>query len=77
MIHYPIIDDLSKLKVSILHEETNEIGKNILLDATHLDYGICDVTNIVLEILMYTQIFILVKGALFLKGIQRSILIIK
>ena len=36
-IHHPISEDLSKFKVSLLHEETNEIGKNILLDATHLD----------------------------------------
>ena len=35
------------------------------------------VTNIGAEILMYTQIYVLVKAAFFLEGIQRSSLIIK
>ena len=38
--------------------------------------GIYAVTNIDLEILMYTQIFILVKGTFFLKAIQQSSFII-
>ena len=35
------------------------------------------VTNIAKETIMYIQIFILVKAAFFLAGIQRSSLIIK
>ena len=45
---------------------------NILLDATNIA-----VTNIGVEILIYIQIFILVKVASFSEGIQRSTLIIK
>ena len=41
-IQYPIFDRLSKLIVSLLHEETSEIGKNILLYATQFD---CKVTS--------------------------------
>ena len=32
-----IYDDLSKFKESLLNEEASKIGKNILLDVTHLD----------------------------------------
>ena len=47
--------------------------KNILLDTTHLDA----VTNISVKILMYIQMFILVRVAFLLEGIQRSNFIIK
>ena len=51
--------------------------KNILLDATELKDGIYVAANIGVQIIMYVQIFILVKAAFFLQGIQRSSLIIK
>ena len=47
--------------------------KNILLDAADLG----TVTNIGVETLMYIQMFILVKAAFILEGIQPSSLIIK
>ena len=45
--------------------------------APWLKDGIFAVTNISVEILMYIQIYIHVKAASFLEGIQRSSLIIK
>ena len=48
-----------------------------MLDATQLKDGIYVAANIGVQIIMYVQIFILVKAAFFLQGIQRSSLIIK
>ena len=45
--------------------------------APWLKDGIFAVTNIGAEILMYTQMYVLVKAAFFLEGNQRSSLIIK
>ena len=78
-IHYPIFDDLSKFKVSLLHDETSEIGKKYFVGCygLWLKDGIYAVTNIGVEILMYIQIFILVKAAFSIEGIHQSRLIIK
>ena len=49
-------------------------GKKYLIGchALSLKDSIFAVTNIAVEILMYIQIFILMKVAFFLEGIQRS-----
>ena len=46
-INYPIFDDLNKFKVSLLHEETSEIGKKYLVGcyASWLKDGIYTVTK--------------------------------
>ena len=46
-INYPIFDDLNKFKVSLLHEETSEIGKKYLVGcyAPWLKDGIYAVTK--------------------------------
>ena len=65
-IHNPIFDNLNEFKVSLLHEETKETGKKYFVGcyAPWLkgDYA---VTNIGVEMLMYIQIFILVKRVFF------------
>ena len=50
-------DDLSKFKVSVLHEGTSEIGKKYFNGCYQpsLKDGIYGVTNIAIEILMYIQ----------------------
>ena len=64
--------------VSLLNEETSEIGKKRFAGCyEHWQKdGIFAVTNIGVEILIYIQIFILVKAALFLAEIYWSSLII-
>ena len=48
-----------------------------MLSALTKGWCIYPITNVSEKILMYIQIFILVKAAFFLEGIQRSSLIIK
>ena len=57
--------------VSLLYEETSEIGKKHFAGCyEHWQKdGIFAVTNIGVEILIYIQIFILVKAAFFLAEI--------
>ena len=66
-MHYPIFDDLNTFKVNILDEETSQIGKKHFAwcYALWLKDHIYAVTNIDAEILIYIQIFILVKAAFF------------
>ena len=63
-IYYPIFDDIRKLKVSLLYEKTSEVGKNILLDATSLEWRYA-VTNVGVKILIYIPIFILLKEGVY------------
>ena len=78
-VQYPIFDHLSKFMVSLLHEETSETEKKYFVKchAPRLKDGIFAFKNINFKILMYIQIFILVKAAFSLEGIQRSRLIMK
>ena len=70
---------LTKIKVSLLYEETNQWNRKkyfVGCYAPWLKDGIYAATNISVEILLYIQlyiqIFILVKAAFFLKGIHQS-----
>ena len=75
-IHYPISDHLNKFMVSLLHKETSETGKKkyfVECQAPWLEDGIVAIKNIGLEILMYIQIFILVKAAFFLGRIKSTV----
>ena len=65
--------------VSLLHKKTSEIGKNCIIGCyiPWLKDDSFAVTDIGVEMLMYVQIFILVKAAFFLEAIQRFSLIIK
>ena len=67
-----IFDNLNKFKVSLLHEETSEIWKKYFVGcyAPQLKDGIYAVTNVSIEISMYIQMFILMRTAFFLEGIQ-------
>ena len=67
-----IFDNLNKFKVSLLHEETSEIRKKYFVGcyAPQLKDGIYAVTNVSIEISMYIQMFILMRTAFFLEGIQ-------
>ena len=78
-IQYPIFDHLSKFMVSLLHEETSETEKKYFIKChtPRLKDSILTFKNINFKILMYIQIFILVKAAFSLEGIQRSRLIMK
>ena len=69
----------SKFKVTLIDEETGEVGNKYFVGSyvLSLQNGIYGVTYVGVEIIMYIQIFILVKAAFFLEGIQRSSLIIK
>lgn len=76
----PHVLDISKFKVSLLHEEASEkIRKNkekifCWMPRTLINSNF--VINIGIDILVYIQIFILMKAAFFLEGIQRFSLII-
>ena len=71
--------NLQKIRypVDTLRNKWNWKKKIVEWYAFWLKDGIYSATNIGVEILSYIQIFILMKAALFLEGIQRSNLIIK
>ena len=70
MIHYRIFEDLSIFKVSILHEETSEIGKKYFVGCytPWPKDGIYDITNIGLELLMYIPNMYLLKSSFLFRG---------
>ena len=61
------------------HEETSEIGNKYFVGYCTRWQKDCNyaVTNIDVKILIYLQMFILVKADFFLEGVQQSSLIIK
>ena len=78
-IYYPHFADLIKFKVSLLKEEATEIESIDFIGCytTWLKDEIYVVTNITVEISMHIQIVIPIKVSFFLKGIQKSGLIIE
>ena len=79
LIYYPRVADLNIFRVSSLQEEATAIASIDFVgrNAARLKHDIYAVTNITVEISVHIQIFIPVKVSFFLKGIQKSGLIIE
>ena len=78
-IYYPRFTNLNKFKSSLRQEEATEIESIDFVGcyAVRLKDGIYAVTNISVEVSMQIQIFIPVNTFFFLKGIQKSGLVIE